>query len=66
MEHGVTGLLAAPGDAGGLAAALRALDEDRSLGPRLGAAARQRVLAEFDSERSVDQLVRRFHLEPTG
>jgi colanic acid/amylovoran biosynthesis glycosyltransferase len=66
VEDGVTGLLAAPGDAAALAAALRALHEDRSLGPRLGAAARQRVLAEFDSERSVEQLVRHFHLEHAG
>jgi colanic acid/amylovoran biosynthesis glycosyltransferase len=65
VEHGVTGLLAPPGDAGGLAAALRALHEDRTLGPRLGAAARARVLAEFDSGRSVDQLVGHFQLERT-
>jgi glycosyltransferase involved in cell wall biosynthesis len=66
VEHGVSGLLAPPGDAGALAAALRALHEDRTLGPRLGGAARQRVLAEFDAQRSVQELVGRFRLEPVG
>jgi glycosyltransferase involved in cell wall biosynthesis/peptidoglycan/xylan/chitin deacetylase (PgdA/CDA1 family) len=66
VEHGVTGLLVSPGDAAGLAAALRALHDDRGLGSRLGAAARGRVLAEFDSRRNVDQLARNFQLERTG
>lgn len=66
VEHGVSGLLAPPGDAAALAAALRALHEDRTLGPRLGAAARRRVLADFDAERNVRELVRCFGLERAG
>jgi glycosyltransferase involved in cell wall biosynthesis len=66
VEHGVSGLLAAPGDPAALAAAVRAFAEDRSLGPRLGAAGRRRVLAEFDAERSVGELIRRFDLEGGG
>jgi glycosyltransferase involved in cell wall biosynthesis len=64
VEHGVSGLLAPPGDAAALAAALRALHEDRELGPRLGTAARRRVLAEFDAERSVEELLAHFQFEP--
>jgi glycosyltransferase involved in cell wall biosynthesis/peptidoglycan/xylan/chitin deacetylase (PgdA/CDA1 family) len=60
VEHGVNGLLAAPGDAASLAKALRTLHEDRALGPRLARAARARVLAEFDAEQSVGELVRGF------
>jgi len=63
VEHGVTGLLAPPGDPAALAAALRALHEDRNFGARLGAAGRGRVLADFDSRRSLEQLVRHFQLE---
>jgi glycosyltransferase involved in cell wall biosynthesis len=66
VEHGVSGLLVPPRDPAALAAALRALHDDRSLGPRLGAAARRRVLAEFDAERSVQELVGHFQLERTG
>jgi glycosyltransferase involved in cell wall biosynthesis len=63
VEHGVTGLLAPPGDPAALAAALRALHDDRNFGARLGAAGRGRVLADFDSRRSLEQLVRHFQLE---
>jgi glycosyltransferase involved in cell wall biosynthesis/peptidoglycan/xylan/chitin deacetylase (PgdA/CDA1 family) len=63
VEHGVTGLLALPGDEASLANALGALYEDRTLGPRLGESARERVLADFDAERSVGELVWRFGLE---
>jgi glycosyltransferase involved in cell wall biosynthesis len=66
VEHGVSGLLAPPGDPAALAAALRALSEDRSLGPGLGAAGRSRVLAEFNAERSVGELVSHFELERVG
>jgi colanic acid/amylovoran biosynthesis glycosyltransferase len=60
VEDGVTGLLTAPGNAAGLAAALRRLHDDPALRRRLGAAGRRRVLTEFDLGRSVDELARRF------
>lgn len=66
VETGVNGLLTAPGDPLALAEALLTLHADRTLGPRLGAAARLRVLAEFDAERSVAELVERFALESAG
>src|SRR5271170_718522 len=44
----LTGLLAAPNDAAGFAAAVRRLIVDRGLRARFAAAARQRVLAEHD------------------
>jgi glycosyltransferase involved in cell wall biosynthesis len=48
VAHGETGLLAAPGDVAGFAAAVRRLMLDRTLADRLGVAARRRVLAEHD------------------
>jgi len=46
LEEGVTGLLVAEGDASALADALERLLRDPALAARLGAAARQRALAE--------------------
>jgi len=63
VRDGESGLLVAPGDARALAGALRALAEDPALRRRLGAAARGRVLREFDVDRSAGQLARRFGLE---
>jgi glycosyltransferase involved in cell wall biosynthesis len=60
VEDGVSGLLVAPRDASALAAALRRLHEDPALRARLGAAARERVQAEFDLERSAGELAARF------
>ncbi len=51
-SHGVDGLHVEPRNAHSLAAALRALDDDRVLLAKLGDSARQKALAEFD-ERSV-------------
>jgi glycosyltransferase involved in cell wall biosynthesis len=48
VEHGVTGLLAEPGDPEGLADALELLAGDASLRNRLGQAGRARFLARFE------------------
>jgi glycosyltransferase involved in cell wall biosynthesis len=48
VSHGETGLLAAPGEIAGFAAAVRRLVADRTYANRLGATARQRALAEHD------------------
>jgi glycosyltransferase involved in cell wall biosynthesis len=63
VEHGVTGLLTAPGDAASLAEALRTLHQDPALARRLARAARERVLAEFDCEQSAGELIRCFGME---
>jgi glycosyltransferase involved in cell wall biosynthesis len=47
VEDGVTGLLAEPGDVGGLRERLERVTRDRALADRLGAAARERVLERF-------------------
>jgi glycosyltransferase involved in cell wall biosynthesis/peptidoglycan/xylan/chitin deacetylase (PgdA/CDA1 family) len=60
VEHGEGGLLTPPGDAAALAAALRALAGDPVLRRRLGRGARERVVGEFDLERSVDRLLDHF------
>jgi glycogen synthase len=48
IEDGVSGLLAAPGDAGSLAGCLRRLLDDEDLRSSLGKAARARYLAEYE------------------
>jgi glycosyltransferase involved in cell wall biosynthesis len=48
VEDGVSGLLVTPGDCGGIADALRRLADDADLRARLGAAARARVVRDFD------------------
>ncbi len=55
IEDGVHGLLVAPGDPGALAGAIGRLIEDRPLAARLGAAAHERQLANYD----LDAVVRR-------
>lgn len=49
VRHGVTGLLAAPGDRGGLAAALLALIDHPELRLQYGEAGRRLVTEEFDA-----------------
>jgi len=56
VESGVSGLLAEPHDAHGLADALQMLARDPALRARLGRAGREKVLAEFDLSRNVDAL----------
>lgn len=51
VEDGITGLLAPPGDAGALAAALLRLLRDPELRRRMGRAGRARALKEFAPER---------------
>jgi rhamnosyl/mannosyltransferase len=52
-QHGVTGLVVPPGDAGALAAALTCLLDDPQLRRKLGAAARRRALEEFAEARMI-------------
>jgi colanic acid/amylovoran biosynthesis glycosyltransferase len=63
VEDEVSGLLVPPGDAAAIARALRRLAADPALCERLGRAARDRVLAEFDLEDSAAELARRFGSE---
>jgi glycosyltransferase involved in cell wall biosynthesis len=56
IEHGRSGLLVAPGRADQLTAALRELLSDPELHRRLAVGGREKVLAEFDAERSAEQL----------
>jgi glycosyltransferase involved in cell wall biosynthesis len=48
VEDGVSGLLVTPGDSAAIAAALQRLAEDAGLRVRIGAAARERVVSDFD------------------
>jgi glycosyltransferase involved in cell wall biosynthesis len=49
VEDGVTGLVVEPGDAAGLAAAMKRLTADRGLAMRMGEAGRRRVETEWDA-----------------
>lgn len=60
VEDGVSGLLAPPGDAVALADALEQLWRDAELRRRLGKAARQKILNEFDLHRNARRLAERF------
>lgn len=55
IEHERNGLLVEPGDALGLAGALARLESDQALRARLGAAARETAVSQFDFERHVDR-----------
>jgi glycosyltransferase involved in cell wall biosynthesis len=57
IEHGVTGLLVPPRDAGAVAAALEALLTHPARAAAMGAAARRRAEREFSLARQVDALV---------
>lgn len=54
VEHGVTGLLAPPGDADGLADAIVTLLKDPAMRAAMGEAGRARVQAEFGVDRLVE------------
>jgi glycosyltransferase involved in cell wall biosynthesis len=60
IEHAAQGLLFPPGDAEALAAALETLASDPGLCERLGAAARERMLREFDLRANARTLAARF------
>lgn len=59
VVDGTSGLTVPPGDPAAIAAALRRLHDDPHLRSRLGAAARERVTAEFDIDRNAARLVER-------
>lgn len=63
VEDGRTGLLVAPGRADELADALERLLADPALAARLGRQGREKVVAEFDCERSAAQLYELFAAE---
>ncbi len=64
VEDEVSGLLVPPGDASALAVAIRRLADDPLLRARMGAAARQRILAEFDLETNARTI--RDHIDAVG
>jgi glycosyltransferase involved in cell wall biosynthesis len=67
VTDGVNGLLVAPGDIDGLAAALARLLSEPALRGSLGAAARRTIATRFSLETALDrlgELYRRFGLEP--
>jgi glycosyltransferase involved in cell wall biosynthesis len=63
VSDGVDGLLVAPDDPEALAAAIRALDADRGLARRLGAAGRATVRERFDGDRLAGRLAELFRAE---
>jgi glycosyltransferase involved in cell wall biosynthesis len=56
IEHGVSGLLAAPSDMPGLADLMAQLADDLDLRQHLGQAGRSKVLADYNLERNVAAL----------
>jgi glycosyltransferase involved in cell wall biosynthesis len=62
VEDGEGGLLVEPGDAEGLAEALRGLASDAAARAMIGRAARARVLEAFDLDEQAEQLAREFAL----
>jgi len=66
VEDGVSGLLAEPGSAEGLAAALLRLQREPELRDRLGRAGRERVVAEFDIRVNARRLAAHFEAPSDG
>jgi len=63
VEDGVSGFLAAPGDAAGLADRISRLAGDPALRRRMGAAGRDKVLAEFDIRKEAARIAALFRGE---
>ena len=63
VEDGVSGFLAPPGDATGLAERIAQLAADPALRTRMGAAGRDRVLAEFDIRKEAARIAALFRGE---
>jgi colanic acid/amylovoran biosynthesis glycosyltransferase len=61
VRHAETGLLFTVGDWTDLAASMKKLAEDETLRTRLAANARERVRIEFDVDRAIEPLVKRYH-----
>jgi glycosyltransferase involved in cell wall biosynthesis len=55
VDHGVTGILVAPGEAGPLTEAIVRLSGNLELAARMGEAGRRRALADFLEERCIDR-----------
>jgi glycosyltransferase involved in cell wall biosynthesis len=64
LRHEETGLIVPQGDALALADAIERLLDDRELGSRIAATARDFVAAEFDLDRNVNRLVDQFEAGP--
>lgn len=60
VEDGISGLLAAPGNAEAIADALERLARDTALRTALGRAARMRIVSSFDIHRNTSELARLF------
>ena len=58
IDDGTTGLLVAPGDSKGLAAAIESILHHRDLAVQFGAAARQKAIAEFSFDKLLSTLDR--------
>lgn len=58
VVHGETGFLVEEGDVEGMAAYMLTLAKDRDLAGRMGAAARERICAEFSMDKSLARLQR--------
>jgi glycosyltransferase involved in cell wall biosynthesis len=65
VEDEQSGLLVPPGDAGTLAEALQRLHDDARLRQRLGEAARQKVLQEFNLFKNAETLAQLFKIVAT-
>jgi glycosyltransferase involved in cell wall biosynthesis len=55
--NGIDGILIPTRDSRALADAIRLLDDDRALGARLGLAAREKVLSEFDEKIVLEKIL---------
>lgn len=62
IQDGVNGILIAPKDEKSLETAIRKLLEEANLQGKLGKAARQTVIEEFELERSVDKLINTYKI----